>query len=64
MQIKIKDYGVLNIFLKPENAAYKLTPLEMLFPGSIKNDTKQIFITCRELNNVKKSLITVKYMDY
>ena len=36
---------------------YKLTPLGLLFPASIKNDTEQIFITCRELNDVKKSLI-------
>lgn len=36
---------------------YRLTPLGILFPASVKNDTEQIFITGRELNNVKKSLI-------
>ena len=25
----------------------------MLFPTFIKNDTEQMFITCRELNDVK-----------
>ena len=36
---------------------YKLTPVGLLFPASIKNDYEQILITCRELNDVKKSLI-------
>ena len=39
---------------------YRLTPLGILFPASVKNDTEQIFITSRELNNVKKSLINSK----
>ena len=39
---------------------YRLTPIGILFPASVKNDTEQIFITCRELNNVKKSLINSK----
>ena len=32
----------------------------MLFPASVKNDTQQIFVTCRELNDVKKSLLNSK----
>ena len=60
VQIKIKDDRVLNILKKHKNAAHRLTPLGMLFPASIKNDTEQIFITCRELNDVKKSLINGK----
>ena len=32
----------------------------MLFPASTRNDTEQIFIFCRELNDVKKSLINSK----
>ena len=32
----------------------------MLFPASIKNDTEQIFITYRELNDFKKSSINSK----
>ena len=38
----------------------KLTPIGILFPKSIQNDTRQAFITCRELNDVKKSLINGK----
>ena len=39
---------------------YRLTPLGLLFSASIKNDTEKIFITSRELNDVKKSLINSK----
>ena len=51
---------VLNIFKKYKNGFYKLTPLGILFRASIKNHTEQIFITCRELNDIKKSLINSK----
>ena len=60
VQIKIEDDRILDIFKKHKNAAYKLTPLGMLFPASVKNDTKEIFLTYRELNDVKKSLINSK----
>ena len=60
MQIEIEHDRVLNIFKKHEKAAYKLFPLEMLFAASIKNDTEQIFVTCRKPNDVKKSLINSK----
>ena len=45
---------------KYENAVYKLTPLGILFPASVKNKTEKIFITCRKLNDVKKALIKSK----
>ena len=45
VQIKIEDDRVLNILQKHKNSAYKLTPLGMLFPVSIKNNTEQFFIT-------------------
>ena len=53
IQIEIEDDRVVNILKKHKNALYKSTPLE-IFPGSIKNNTEQVFITCRELNDVKK----------
>ena len=43
-----------------KNVVYKLIPLGLLFPTSVKNDTKQLFITCRELNNIKKALTNSK----
>ena len=39
---------------------YKWTLLGILFTTSITNDTEQIFITCRELNDVKKAIISNK----
>ena len=46
-QIEIEYDRVVNLIKKQKNVAYKLTPLGILFPSSIKNDTEQIFITCR-----------------
>ena len=37
-----------------------MTPLGLLFPASIKNNTEQIFVTCKELNSVKKSILNGK----
>ena len=54
IQIKINDDQILNILKKKyENVYCKLTPVL----SSITNNTKQIFITCRELYNVKTTLI-------
>ena len=60
VHIKIEDDRVLNKLKKYKNAAYKQTPLGVLFLASVKNDTEQIFLTCRELNDVKKCLINSK----
>ena len=43
-----------------KNVVYRLTPLGILFPASMKNNTEQVFITCRELNDIKKALINGK----
>ena len=42
---------------------YRVTPLSLLFPASTTNDIKQIFITCRELNDVKKALLSGKIYE-
>ena len=59
-KIEIDDDRVLNMLKKYKNVIYRLTPLVMLFPASIKNNTKEKFITGRELNNTKKTLINSK----
>ena len=46
IQIEITDDRVLNMLIKHKNVAYKLTPLGIIFPASIKNDTEQVFIIC------------------
>ena len=45
---------------KHKYARYRLSLLEFLFPASVKNNTEQIFVTCRELNDIKKILINSK----
>ena len=57
VQIEIDNERILNTLKNYKNVRYKLTRLGLLLPASIENDTEQIFITCRELNDVKKSLI-------
>ena len=59
VQIELED-DILNLLKKRKHVAYKLTPLGTSFPASLGNETRQIFITCRELNDVKKSLINGK----
>ena len=41
IQIKIEDDRILNVLKMYKNVLYKITPLGLLFPASIKNDTKQ-----------------------
>ena len=57
MQIEIEDDRILNALKKHKDLLYKTTPLGLLFPASIKNDTQQIFVTCRELKDVKQALL-------
>ena len=60
IQIEIEDDRAINMLKKHKNVTYKLTPLGILFPALIKNDTEQVFITCRKLNDVRKALINNK----
>ena len=61
IQIEIEDDRAINMLKKKQkNVTYKLTPLGILFPALIKNDTEQVFITCRKLNDVRKALINYK----
>ena len=60
IQIEIEDDRILNALKKYKNVLYKTTPFGLLFPVSIKNDTQQIFVTCRELSDVKQELLDGK----
>ena len=60
IQAELEDDRILNALKRYKNVMYKVTPLGLLFPASIKNDTKQIFVTCKELNGVKKSILNGK----
>ena len=43
IQIEIKDNRVTNILKKYKNVVYKITPLRILFPASVTNDTSNFF---------------------
>ena len=60
VETEINDDRILNILKKYKNVYYKLASLGILFLASIASDTKLIFVTCRELNDAKKSLIKGK----
>ena len=60
IQIEIKDNNITNLLKKYKNVIYKITPLGLLFPTSIKNNTDQIFILAKNLSRVKKSIINEK----
>ena len=49
VQIEIEDDSILNMLKRYKNVVYRLTPFELLFTASLKNNTEQISITCREL---------------
>lgn len=63
VKIELEDGRIINILKKHKNPRDRLTPLGFLIPSSVKNDTEQIFITCRELNDVNKSLTNGKIYE-
>ena len=60
IQIETEDDRITNILKKYKNVIYNVTPLGLLFPASVKNDTKKIFITGKELSGVKKPILNPK----
>ena len=62
VQIQIRGDAILNQLKKYKNV-YKITPLGMLFPASMKNDTNLIFITANNLSGVKKAILNYKTYD-
>ena len=63
IEIEIKDDRITNLLKKYKNVVYKITPLGILFPASITNDTTQIFILGKNLSGVKKSTLKKKIFD-
>ena len=56
VRIETEDDRILNILKRYKNVQYKITPRDLLFPASIKNDTKQILVTGKQINGVKNSI--------
>ena len=63
IQIKIKDDKITNLLKKHKNIIYKITPLGILFPASVTNDTSQIFVLGKILNGIKKLILNDKACD-
>ena len=47
VHIEISDDRILNILKIYKNVVYKITPLRLLFPATVTNDTNFIFITTK-----------------
>ena len=60
IQIQISDDTVLNLFRKYKNFACKITPIEILFPTTVTNNTNFIFVTANNLSGVKKGILNYK----
>ena len=60
IQIQISDDTVLNILKKYKNVTYKITPIGLLFPATVKNDTNFIFVTANNISGVKKGIMNYK----
>ena len=63
IQIEKKDDRVTTILKKYKNVIYKITPLEILFPATVTNDTEQIFIIGKNLSGIKKSILNQKIVE-
>ena len=55
IEIRISDDRIVRIFKKYKNVVYKIIPLGLLFPATIKNDTEEIFVLAKNLNGVKNA---------
>ena len=63
IQIEKKDDRITTILKKYKNVIYKITPLEILFPATVTNDTEQIFIIGKNLSGIKKSILNQKIVE-
>ena len=56
IETEINNGRIISILKNQKYTYYKLMPIRILFPSSVANDTKQIFV----LNNPKAALINGK----
>ena len=63
IQVQINDETILNILRKYKNVTYKITPLGLLFPASVTNNTSKIFVTSTKLSGAKKAILNYKVYD-
>ena len=63
IQVEIKDSRIINRLTKYKNAAYQITPLGLLFPASITNNTNHLIITSTKISGAKKAILNYKLYD-
>ena len=63
IQVEIKNNNIINLLKKYKNVVYKITPVGLLFPASLTNDTTQVFVLGKNLSGVKKSILNEKIFD-
>ena len=63
IQVEIKDKRIINGLTTYKNAAYKITPLGLVFPGSITNNTNHLIITSTKVSGAKKAILNYKLYD-
>ena len=63
IEIEKKDNRIINLLKKYKDVVYNITPLGILFPTSITNDTTQIFILGKNLSGIKKAILNNKIFD-
>ena len=63
IQVEIANSRIINTLTKYKNPAYKITPLGLLFPASITNNTNRIIITSKKISGVKKATLNYKLYD-
>ena len=49
VHVELEDNRILNILKRFKNVLYRVATLGLLFPATITNDTRQVFITEKEL---------------
>ena len=63
IQVEIKDSRIINRLTKYKNAAYKMTPLGLLFPACITNNTNHLIVTSTKISAAKKAILNYKLYD-
>ena len=63
VQVEITDSRIINKLTKFKNSVYKITPLHLLFPASITNDTNHIIITSAKISSAKKAILNYRLFD-
>ena len=63
IQVEITHDRIINMLTQYKNVVYKITPLGLLFPASVTNDTGRVQITSTKISGAKKVILNYKLFD-